>query len=232
MILRLAFNKKSYIKYIGHLDLVKIFKRTINKKEIDVKYSQGFNPQPRLSIANPLSLGVESEEEYMDIELNREIPVAEFISRMNQGLPRGIEILRGKYIDTNVSVDSMIAWAYYEISFRTNSDIEEDQMMEKIADYMAREEIYILKKRKKKRRKIEVEIDIRGWIANIKLRSVEGDKLILEALLKSGGNGNLKPLEFVDSLSTEEDIDIDMDSVNIKRLALYAEENGEIYKPV
>lgn len=232
MILRLAFNKKSYIKYIGHLDLVKIFKRTINKTEIDVKYSQGFNPQPRLSIANPLSLGVESEEEYMDIELNREIPVEEFISRMNQGLPRGIEILRGKYIDTNVSVDSMIAWAYYEISFRTNSSIDQDQIMEKIADYMDREEIYILKKRKKKRRKIEVEIDIRGWIANIKLRSVEGDKVILEALLKSGGNGNLKPLEFVDSLSAEEDIDIDMDSVNIKRLALYAEENGEIYKPI
>ena len=104
--------------------------------------------------------------------------------------------------------------------------------MEKIADYMDREEIYILKKRKKKRRKIEVEIDIRGWIANIKLRSVEGDKVILEGLLKSGGNGNLKPLEFVDSLSAEEDIDIDMDSVNIKRLALYAEENGEIYKPI
>lgn len=232
MILRLAFNKKSYIKYIGHLDLVKIFKRTINKTEIDVKYSQGFNPQPRLSIANPLSLGVESEEEYMDIELNREIPVEEFISRMNQGLPRGIEILRGKYIDTNVSVDSMIAWAYYEISFRTNSSIDQDQMIKKISDYMDREEIYILKKRKKKRRKIEVEIDIRGWIANIKLRSVEGDKVILEALLKSGGNGNLKPLEFVDSLSAEEDIDIDMDSVNIKRLALYAEENGEIYKPI
>lgn len=232
MILRLAFNKKSYIKYIGHLDLMKIFKRTINKTGIDIKYSQGFNPQPRLSIANPLSLGVESEEEYMDIELNTMIPVEEFIEMMNQGLPRGIEILRGKYIDTNISVDSLIAWAYYEISFITNSNIGQDEVMAKIENYLDREEIKILRKRKRKRRKIEVEIDIRGWIANIKLKSVQGDRIVLEALLKSGGDGNLKPLEFVESISVEEDIDIDMDSVNIKRLALYAEENGEIYKPV
>ena len=232
MILRLAFNKKSYIKYIGHLDLMKIFKRTINKTGIDIKYSQGFNPQPRLSIANPLSLGVESEEEYMDIELNTMIPVEEFIEMMNQGLPRGIEILRGKYIDTNISVDSLIAWAYYEISFITNSNIGQEEVMEKIENYLDREEIKILRKRKRKRRKIEVEIDIRGWIANMKLKSVQGDRIVLEALLKSGGDGNLKPLELVESISSEEDIDIDMDSVNIKRLALYAEEDGEIYKPV
>lgn len=212
--------------------MLRLFQRTINKAEIDIKYSQGFNPHPRISIASPLSLGIESMEEYMDIELNTEIPVEEFIERMNRALPNGIDILRGKYIDTKKSVAAMISWAFYEISFKTGAALSREEVNSKIKDYLAREEISILKKRRKKRRKIETEVDIRPLIGNLKLKEVDKNKIILEALLKTGGDGNLKPIELVKSINLEEEIGVDLESVNIKRIHLYAEENGEIYKPV
>lgn len=211
---------------------MRLFQRTFNKAKIDIKYSQGFNPHPKLAIGSPLSLGIESEEEYMDIELNTEIPVDEFIQKMNRALPMGIEIIRGKYIDTKESVVSIIAWAFYEITFKTNSIWDKDKLKQSIDDYSNKDEIFILKKKKRKRKKVMMEVDIRSLIGNISIKEINGDRVTLKALIRSGNNGNLKPIQLINSLKDEEQIDIDIESVNTKRLNLYAEEKGEIYKPV
>ncbi len=222
----------SYLKYIGHLDLVRLFQRAFNKAEIDLAYSQGFNPHPKFSIANPLSLGIESEEEYMDIELNTEIPAEEFMEKMNAVLPRGIQITRGAYVEDKRAVASIIDWALYEITFETESIWDRDALQNKIEDYLDRDEIIITKRKRKKRRKIEVEVDVRNLIREVELKEIGKNKISLEALLKSGGNGNLKPLKLIKSLKAYENIDIDLDSVNIKRTGLFVEEKGEIVKPI
>lgn len=222
----------SYLKYIGHLDLVRLFQRAFNKAEIDLAYSQGFNPHPKFSIANPLSLGIESEEEYMDIELNTEIPAEEFMEKMNAVLPRGIQITRGAYVEDKRAVASIIDWALYEITFETESIWDRDALQNKIEDYLDRDEIIITKRKRKKRRKIEVEVDVRNLIREVELKEIRENKISLEALLKSGGNGNLKPLKLIKSLKAYENIDIDLDSVNIKRTGLFVEEKGEIVKPI
>lgn len=232
MILRVVFNKKSYLKYIGHLDLMRLFQRTFKKAEIDIKYSQGFNPHPKFSIASPLSLGVESEEEYMDIELNSKISVENFIVNMNRALPRGIEIIRAEYIEKGDTIASIIAWAFYEITFKTESLWNEEKVKESISDYLSREEIFILKKKRKKRKKIEVEADIRSLIGNINIKDISGEKITLQALLKCGGNGNLKPIQLISSFKKEENVDIDIETVSIRRLNLYAEKEGKVYRPI
>lgn len=98
MILRVKFNKKNYLRYIGHLDLMRLFHRAFNKSGIKVKYSQGFNPQPKFSIGSPLSLGIESEEEYMDIDLEEKISEEKFIKSLNRVLPKDVQILDAKYM--------------------------------------------------------------------------------------------------------------------------------------
>ena len=90
MIIRALFTKKNYLRYISHLDLVRLFHRTFNRSQLQIKYSEGFNPHPKFSIANPLSLGIESEGEYIDIELENDIKIDEFIDRMNKALPQDI----------------------------------------------------------------------------------------------------------------------------------------------
>lgn len=232
MILRLAFYKRSYLKYIGHLDLMKLFERTFNKAGLDLAYSQGFNPHQKFSIANPLSLGIESEEEYMDIEMNSEVPVEEFIEKMNAALPRGIQIIRGEYVDDKQAIASIIEWALYEIIFDTETAWERDDIESKIVDYLDREEILIIKKKRKKRRKIETEADIRMFIKTMDVMEIKGNRIKIETLLKSGGNGNLKPIQLIKSIAFEEGIDIDLESVNMKRTGLFIEEDGEIVKPI
>ena len=69
----------NYLKYISHLDLMRLFERTFNRIDAPIEYSQGFNPKPKISIASPLSLGIESEEEWMDIELLEKVDQEEFI---------------------------------------------------------------------------------------------------------------------------------------------------------
>lgn len=59
----LEFSKQGYIKYISHLDMLRLFKRTFKRAGIPLDYSKGFNPHPRMSFAQPLSLGYTSKQE-------------------------------------------------------------------------------------------------------------------------------------------------------------------------
>lgn len=68
--LRVKFIKKGPIKYIGHLDVMRYFQKVMRRAEIDIKYSTGFSPHQIMSFSAPLGLGMESEAEYMDIEVN------------------------------------------------------------------------------------------------------------------------------------------------------------------
>lgn len=232
MIIRTKFNKKNYLRYIGHLDLIRLFHRAFNKSGIKVKYSQGFNPQPKFSIACPLSLGIESEEEYMDIEIEEKILVEEFMDKINKVLPKDVQILDAKYMEKKESIASIISWAFYEIRFHIDGDLEKDKVEEYINDFLEKREIFILKRKRKGRRKIERKVNIRGLISNILIKEYKDNNIILETMLKAGGNGNLRPIDLLTSLKEESNMKIDLDSVMIKRLELYAEKNNNIYKPL
>ncbi|MGL5085822.1 MAG: TIGR03936 family radical SAM-associated protein, partial [Clostridium sp.] len=65
----IKYTKGAGIKFISHLDLMRTIQRIIRRTDIPMKYSKGFNPHMALSIAQPLSVGVYSDGEYMDIVL-------------------------------------------------------------------------------------------------------------------------------------------------------------------
>lgn len=198
-----------------------------------MKYSEGFNPRPKFSIANPLSLGIESEAEYIDIELEKDMPLDEFVTRMNDGLPKDIQILKAVSLEKANSVSSMIEWAFYEIKFQVLDNIELSSLQEKIESWRNFEEIMITKMKKKGREKVPAEVNIKSLIGNIIVKGKDDEEfIILNALLKSGDNGNLKPIDFTEAIKRVLDINIDMDSIMVRRLAQYAEKNGNIYSPL
>lgn len=231
MILRVTFNKKNYLKYIGHLDLMRLFHRSFNRADIPLKYSEGFNPHPKFSIASPLSLGIESEEEYMDVELDY-IPVDEFVEKVNDVLPKDIQIIKGKYLDKEEAIASLISWAFYEINFDIAHKKEKKDLEDIFSKWLFQEEIIITKLKKKGKKKIEKEENIRGFIGNLVIKEIRDENIAIDALLKSGGNGNLKPIDFMEALNRDTCLNIDMDSISIKRLGLYAEKDDNIYKPL
>ncbi len=92
---RLLFTKKDQAVWISHLDLMRLFQRAFKRSGLPLTHTQGYNPRPSVSIALPLSVGVESQCELLDFDLVGEsIPCEEIVNRLNQNLIQGIEILQ------------------------------------------------------------------------------------------------------------------------------------------
>ena len=92
--LRALFEKTGNAVYISHLDLMRLFQRSFKRAGLALTHTKGFNPRPSVSIALPLSLGVESHCELLDFELEREqISCEEIKERLNKTLTDGVRIL-------------------------------------------------------------------------------------------------------------------------------------------
>ena len=93
MIYRMKFEKKEEVKYIGHLDTMRTFTRCIKRTNLPIKFSSGFNPRVQLSFALPLAVGVTSDSEYFDLELNGDVEPEEVICELTKTMPVGFKIL-------------------------------------------------------------------------------------------------------------------------------------------
>lgn len=94
--LSFVFAKKGPMKYISHLDLMRLFMRAMRRADFPLKISEGFSPHPKLSIKRALKLGLESENEEASIVLKEQLSPEEFMERLQKQLPEGIEIKYAK----------------------------------------------------------------------------------------------------------------------------------------
>jgi radical SAM-linked protein len=90
--MQFVFTKKGLMKYISHLDLMRLFMRAMRRAELPLKISEGFNPHPKLSIARALKLGLESEHEEAVAVLREFVKPQDFKNRLQMQLPQGITI--------------------------------------------------------------------------------------------------------------------------------------------
>lgn len=91
---RIVFEKKGQAVWISHLDLMRLFQRAFKRAGLPLTHTQGFNPRPSVSIALPLSVGVESSCELLDFDLYGEkIPNEEIKGRLNKALVSGVKVL-------------------------------------------------------------------------------------------------------------------------------------------
>lgn len=90
--LRVKFSRKEPLKFLSHLDLLRLWERAIRRAELPLAYSEGFNPHPRLSFAAPLPVGITSDAELADVFLSRWIAPQSFTARLRQQMPQGIEL--------------------------------------------------------------------------------------------------------------------------------------------
>lgn len=91
---RLLFEKTGAAVWISHLDLMRLFQRAFKRTGLPLKHTQGYNPRPAVSIALPLSVGVESVCELLDFELDGDLPsMDEIKARLNRSLVAGVNVL-------------------------------------------------------------------------------------------------------------------------------------------
>ena len=87
-----SFSKYGAMKYIGHLDLMRLLTRAMRRAQLELKMSEGFSPHPKLSLKRALKLGLESETEEGSIVLRLPIAPDEFKDKLQGQLPEGIKI--------------------------------------------------------------------------------------------------------------------------------------------
>ncbi len=124
--LRIRFSRGEEVKYISHLDLIRLWQRALVRAGIPLTYSKGFNPHPQISMALALAMGVTSEAELMDIYVDKFTSPHAFTSAVARQLPRGIGI-NGVYNTplTMPSLQSQVRQAEYRVSIATEKSREE-----------------------------------------------------------------------------------------------------------
>lgn len=143
--LRMRFAKTGRAIYISHLDLMATLQRAFSRAGSRLKYSEGFNPRPQISIALPLSVGAASVCELMDFQLADEVDITTLKDKLNATMPEGIEVLE---IYEAARKNAEIKWLRVEGVFEYD-DREVDIMHAELESFFAAESIVITRKTKR-----------------------------------------------------------------------------------
>ncbi len=126
--LRIKLSRGEEIKFISHLDIMRLWARALHRARIPLAFSEGFNPHPRISLAAPLPVGVTSEAELMDVFVTKAVSPHWFTAAVSQQLPPGIEILGVYQVAlTMPSLQAQVRYAEYKVEVATEKkagDIE------------------------------------------------------------------------------------------------------------
>ena len=188
--LRLRFGKTGRAVYISHLDLMHTMQRAFSRAGYELKYSEGFNPHPQISIALPLSVGAESVCEIMDFRLRQEADPKEIPARLTAVMPEGIFVTEC-YEQTR----KVAELKYLEVGGTFEYD-ERDavEMAKKLREFYAADEIVITKKTKRGMG----ESDIKSAIRSIEFLPMDG-QVCIKAVI-SAQEPTLNPELLADAL--------------------------------
>lgn len=191
MKLRVKFSKFGPVRFIGHLDVMRFFQKAIRRAEIDIAYSQGFSPHQIMTFASPLSVGLTSKGEYMDIEINSMISCEDIKNRLNAASVPGIEVLSVKLLPENAgNAMASVAAAQYSVKFREGRE-PRLKIEDVLDDFLSQEQILYVKETKKGTR----ELDLKEGIYKL-----EWKDHVFSMLLNASSAGNIKPIQIIEAL--------------------------------
>lgn len=114
--LRIKYGRGPELKYLAHLDLMRLWERALRRAEVPLSYSEGFTPHARISMAAPLAVGVTSEAELMDVFLRRRVSPFYFVNRVSRQLPQGLIVSQVEEVSPAApSLQSLVRLAFYRV---------------------------------------------------------------------------------------------------------------------
>jgi radical SAM family uncharacterized protein/radical SAM-linked protein len=228
--IQFEFQKVGELRFLSHLELMRALQRAVRRAGIPLGFTQGFNPQPRLSVAQALAVGVEGLRELGEIELVRRVDPEEVLTVWNGHLPPGLKILRAWEAPLNgPSLSAGVRGAVYQIQLTPNgwdpSILAALGTAEACADFLARESI-------------PVEVTKKGHAVSLDARPLlqdfvgAGDQASpgWRMRLRLGPTGSVKPAavmrSFLGGRVPPGDLDRMVSSLRIARTALTLEGQG------
>ena len=173
------------MRFIGHLDLLKLLRRALARAGAPVAYSAGFNPHQLLSVALPLPLGMAGLGECADVTLTEAADpdaLSVMMVRLNSALPAGVRILRARALaEGDKRAAAAVCAAVYDIALPLDITAAANGLLNE-------KEILLIKKTKSGIKEIDIRPDILAFSA-----VPEGGGTRLSATLRAGGDRNVKP---------------------------------------
>ena len=137
---RITFTKQGALRYTGHLDLHRLWERAMRRADLPLSYSQGFHPQPKISLAAALPLGFSSLGEVLDVRFNDEIPTEEIASRLKNNLPADIQITNVVMVgEREPALQTQVLSAMYDVHL--TEPIDGSDLTRKVSELMKSESL-------------------------------------------------------------------------------------------
>ena len=175
---RLQFTKYGDMKYVSHLDLIRLFTRIFHRAELPLVYSEGFNPHPKMAVLLPLSVGFSSSCEYIDVEFKADVSMLDCLKKLKGKLPLGMEIPQITELNETSKKAKHIRYASYEIEFL--NPLTQDE----IDAFLDMDSIEVIKKTKRSEGLADIKSDI------LDICVLENGKV--NAIISAGSEANLK----------------------------------------
>lgn len=185
------YTKLGKLKFISHLDNLRVLQRALRRTGMMAKYSEGFNPHPKLSIAYPLSLGVESIGEIAEVDLLNDISISEFIERMNSCLPQGMVITEASEYLGSQSIPSMVCSQVYLFRISHNDEESVDATISSLNGLLDNDYV-IIREKKKKNKIVKKEMNLTSYILGIELVNIEMLDIDVKIAIHVSDSGSLK----------------------------------------
>lgn len=197
--LRLTFSRRSGLKWLSHLDMMRLWERALRRAEVSLAFSQGYTPHPRIAMALPLPVGVEGEAELMDIYLVAPLSPLVILQRTSPQLPDGVALHGVEEVALgDPSLQSRVRCADYEILLDTSRPREEIQAA--VQTFLASNEA-VLEARRGKR---VGPLDIRRLVVSLAVTEGGEGACGLRMRLRADSTGAGRPEEVARALGIEE----------------------------
>ena len=191
--LRVRFCKKGNLQYISHLDLQRTFSRVLVRAGLPLWYTKGFNPHIKMVFGMPLPVGCESECEYLDIRIEREMSESEVMERLNAELT---DELRVQEVYPAERHFREIVFAEYDYALKLpNADAA---LAERINSLLQNGPLPVVKRSKSGER----EVDVKQYLHRFTVSAADGE-IRINAVLSAGEGNYLSPEALITVLRTQ-----------------------------
>lgn len=229
--LRIKYTKTGVLRFIGHLDIMRLFQKAIRRAKLKVSYSKGFSPHQIISFAAPMPLGMTSEGEYFDGEFDCVTSTEDMIKRLNDTLPEGIVVLDIVELSEAEKPSMAVVSASDYIVFQ-NEECKENvisKLLLQLDKLTALPTVEVMKKTKTK----EALTDIKPCIYDLHQYTTqtpytESYDGAIYMMLASGSNDNLKPELVIEALCMQAEIPYNRYDYRVHRLETYMGEKTKL----
>lgn len=181
--LRVKFKKVGNLQYISHLDLVRTMNKIIVRAKLPLWYTEGFNPKPKMVFAAPLSTGVESLCEYMDLRLTERMNPDVAKEILNRNMTGEMQVLEAYYPNTRLTD---LKWLSYTVTVLGENITSE--LVDKCNEALSAQEIKVMKKTKSGERELDIKPMIKSASAVL-----DGGKIRIDCILSADSERFLNP---------------------------------------